>query len=304
MNSDPVPGAGLVAPSLGTQGYGETWTPGLVAPPPVAGTPPSTQTPSVPGDGTPRDPGFAPQPEPPPANLVVVANAFAHSDEHYIQFITQAYQTYLGRQPEAAGLNAWLAAMKHGLSDEQLEAGFIGSTEYINKHGGPGAGWVIGMYQDLLGRTPAQTEVDGWLYALGHGVSPRQVAYGFAASAEREAIRVNNDYMTYLGRQASQAEVQGWVYAFEHGASNEDVVAGFVGSAEYYGSPQKGQGDRTDWIVSVYTDVLGRTPSNDEIEAWCKCCNKSPRRGSEMGAGDKRLLPPLNPRRPPVPGRG
>jgi hypothetical protein len=162
------------------------------------------------------------------------ASALSHSAEHYRQLIRAAYRSYLGRKPDAGGLNGWLAAMQNGLSDEQLEAGFIGSREYIRKHGGPGAGWVRGLYHDLLGRTPSQAEVAGWLNALRHGVSPQQVAFGFAASAEREAIRVKDDYLSYLGRQASQAEVNGWVYAFEHGASNEDVVAGFIGSAEYH----------------------------------------------------------------------
>ena len=60
------------------------------------------------------------------------------------------------------------------------------------------------------------------------------MAYGIAASPEREGIVVQGDYVRYLGRQASTAEVQGWVSDFEHGNSNENVVAGFVGSDEYF----------------------------------------------------------------------
>jgi hypothetical protein len=163
-----------------------------------------------------------------------VAEALTHSDEYYRNFITGAYQAYLGRTPDAADLQGWLQAMKDGLSDEQVEASFTSSAEYINNHGGPGAGWVTGLYRDLLHREPSSGEVNGWVAALSHGVSPQQVAHGFAAGTEREAIRVNDHYMSYLGRQASQAEVQGWVYAFEHGASDEDIIAGFVGSPEYH----------------------------------------------------------------------
>jgi hypothetical protein len=163
------------------------------------------------------------------------ASSLTHSAEYYSNFITHAYQTYLGRLPDQAGLKTWVQAMQNGLSDEHLEAGFIGSPEYIAKHGGAGAGWVTGMYQDLLGRTPSQDEVNEWVKALEQGVTTQQVAYGFAASAERETMRVQNDYQTYLGRSASPSEVKTWVNAFLQGVSNEDVIAGFVGSDEYFG---------------------------------------------------------------------
>jgi hypothetical protein len=214
--------------------------------------------------------------EPLPGNLVAVARAFTHSDEHYRQFITAAYQSYLGRLPDAPGLAAWLRAMQHGLSDEQLEAGFIGSAEYIANHGGPGADWVSGLYQDLLGRTPAQAEVDGWLYALSHGVTPQQVAYGFAASTEREGIRVRDDYFTYLGRTPSQGEVQGWVNAFEHGVSNEDVIAGFVGSKENF---SRHGNDIPSWVEGAYQSILGRQADPAGLDAWAAALAQAPPAG-------------------------
>jgi hypothetical protein len=115
-----------------------------------------------------------------------------------------------------------------------LAPGFIGSAEYIQKHGGMGAGWVQGMYQDLLGRTPAPAEVDGWVKAMANGMLATQVAYGFAASAEPEGQRVTAEYSHYLHRSPTSAEVDGWVKAFQNGDPNEDVVAGFVGSSEYF----------------------------------------------------------------------
>src|SRR5207245_1131524 len=180
---------------------------------------------------------------PPPAQLGATANGITHSTEHYKQFVTNAYQIYLGRAPDPASLNSWVAAMQHGLTDEQLEAGFIGSAEYIANHGGKGAGWVRGMYQDILGRTPSQSEVDGWVQALNSGVAPQDVAYGFASGAEREGNRVRADYQTFLGRTPTQPEVAGWVNGFLHGLTNEDLVAGFLSSPEYYNSAAKGKGD-------------------------------------------------------------
>jgi V8-like Glu-specific endopeptidase len=203
--------------------------------------------------------------EPSVSQLTTVANDLTHSSEFYSNFVAAAYHRYLGRTPAASEDRGWVAAMHTGLSDERLEAGFIGSPEYIANHGGAGAGWVRGMYVDLLGRVPAQTEINGWVQTLNHGVSTYTVAYGFAASAEREGQRVAVDYSKYLGRTASQGEVNAWVKAFEEGTSNEDVIAGFVGSAEYFG---KHQSDAIKWLDAAYLDILGRPADSSAEAVW------------------------------------
>lgn len=99
-----------------------------------------------------------------------------------------------------------------------------------------------GLYQDPLGRAPAQSEVDAWVMALHQGTQPMAVALGFAASAEREGQHVTQDYLDFLGRRPTSSEVDAWVTVFTNGSqTNEDVQAGFAGSREYYqqtgGSP-------------------------------------------------------------------
>jgi streptogramin lyase len=204
-----------------------------------------------------------------PSNLGSAALALSHGYENYANFITQAYQHYLSRLPNQTELAGWVSAMQSGLSDEQVDATFIGAPEFIQDHGGMGAGWVQSMYQDLLNRTPGQQEVNGWLLAIQGGWTPAQVAYGFAASPERESIRVQQDYTTFLGRRASQSEVAGWVNAFINlHYSNEDVIAGFASSWEYYISARKGMGDNASWIRAAFLDILHRTPTADEVSQW------------------------------------
>jgi hypothetical protein len=207
----------------------------------------------------------------PPGNILQVAHDFTQQDENFRNFIKSAYQKYLGRLPDQPGLDAWAAAMESGaVTDERLEAGFIGSDEYIALHGGQGAGWVKGMYQDLLGRTPSDDEVNGWVAALQSGIrTPSQVAYGFAASDEREGQHVQANYQTYLGRSASDQEVSTWVNAFTNlGVTNEGMQGGFMASVEYFNNPVKGRGTNADWVASIYQDVLGRTGTPDEVNAW------------------------------------
>jgi cyclophilin family peptidyl-prolyl cis-trans isomerase len=197
----------------------------------------------------------------PPARLGQVANILTHSAEALSNFVRDAYNRYLNRpNPAAAEVNAWVAIMQGGFTDEQVEASFIGSPEYIANHGGAGAGWVQGMYHDLLNRTPSDAEVNAWVNLLNTGTQPFAIAFGFAASAEREGIRVASDYTNYLGRTASQAEINAWVDLFvHHGAQNEDVVAGFVGSPEYFLT----HGDNSaDWLTAAYLSILHRAPDD------------------------------------------
>jgi V8-like Glu-specific endopeptidase len=202
----------------------------------------------------------------PPANLRDVANALTHSREYFANIVTATYQRYLGRTPEAAGLEAWVQLLQNGLTDERLEAGFIGSPEYIRNHGGTGEAWVKGMYHDLLGRAPDAAGLNAWLDQLQHGADPAAIALGFAASAEREGQHVTADYQRYLGRPPVPAEVNRWVDLFVHdGVRNEDVVGGFVGSPEYF---QGKYGNARDWLFSAYQDILGRQLDEAGANTW------------------------------------
>jgi hypothetical protein len=200
-----------------------------------------------------------------------VANAFTHSPEYYQNIVTAVYQKYLGRAPDSGGLAFWINALEHGLSDERLEAGFIGSPEFIQDNGGLGAGWITSLYQKLLGRAPDAMGVNYWLHALQDGASPSAIALGFAASPEREAQRISADYQTFFGRPSEPAGTSYWVNAFENGTSNEDLVADLVSSPEYF---QKHGANYDDWLVSVYQDVLGRAPGTAEFQGWLGVLNK------------------------------
>jgi hypothetical protein len=191
---------------------------------------------------------------------------FTHSTENFQHFVTNAYQTYLKRNPSAYEVNFWVTGMSQGVTDEQVEANFIGSPEYIANHGGTSRAWVSSMYQDLLGRTAAANEIDWWLQSMARGTSASDVALGFAASAEREGQRIGATYLVVLGRKATANEINWWVDRFQHGATNEDVAAGFLASPEFYNNV--GHGNVVNWLQYVYLDVLHRWASSGELQSW------------------------------------
>jgi hypothetical protein len=169
------------------------------------------------------------------APTIIVARQLTHSAEYYANLIIRpAYQKYLNRDADPQGLAYWVDRMQHGLTDEALEAGFIGSDEFYNRAGGTDRLWVDAMYEVLLGRLPDSEGESFWVGQLEQGMSRASVANGFTASPEREAQRITADYVQFLGRVPSQEEIDFWVNEFESGVTNEDVITGFVGSDEYY----------------------------------------------------------------------
>jgi hypothetical protein len=162
------------------------------------------------------------------------ASLLTHSDEFLERGIRQDYQRFLGRDADDGGLNFWLSRLRGGMTDEQLEAQFIGSSEFFQHSGGTNKSWVDEMYFDLLGRLPDAQGEAYWIQVLSGGGSRSNVALGFAGSSEREGATVQNDYQTFLGRDAGSTEVANWVGAFRNGMTNEQVISGFVGSDEYF----------------------------------------------------------------------
>jgi RHS repeat-associated protein len=202
---------------------------------------------------------------PPPANLDTVTSGLIHNAEYFGRLVTAVYQRYLGRAPDAAGVAFWVTAMQNGMSDERLEADVLGAPEYIQDHGGSGAGWVIAMYHDVFGRTPDAGGLQCWLNALQSGMSPTLIALGFTASAEREGQRITADYQQLLGRGPEPGAVDFWLRQYQQGVSNENVVAGIVGSPENF---QRLENNVVDWLFGAYGAILGRPPDDTGLAVW------------------------------------
>lgn len=194
-----------------------------------------------------------------------VATQIVFSEEYLSSVVRAAYTRFLNRAPDADGLRFWVRGLQGGLTDERLEAGFIGSAEYIATHGGQGQGWVVSMYHDLLGRQPSFDELAYWNARLAEGTRPEDIAFGFAASREREAAHVIDNYHNYVSRGPRQDEIDYWVERFAGGLRNEEMIAGFVGSDEYYS--KHGATPRL-WVQAAFRDILHRDADEGAIAYW------------------------------------
>ncbi|HET6883847.1 MAG TPA: DUF4214 domain-containing protein, partial [Pirellulales bacterium] len=149
------------------------------------------------------------------------------------------------------GVTFWTQKMHNGLTDQQLEAGFIASDEFYAKAGesfdpAPDADdtaasdtdhntdWIDAVYKLLLGRNADSGGEQFFNSQLNAGVTRGDVALRIANSAENDTQLINDDYFHYLGRAADPSGLNFWLAQFAAGQTNEDVIAGFTGSAEYY----------------------------------------------------------------------
>jgi hypothetical protein len=203
---------------------------------------------------------------PEPRNLATVANDIVHSDEAYSDLIVFYYQQFLGRTPGQPEVNAWLNAFHRGVTDEQVESGFLASAEYYQSVGGTDKAWVDSIYQQLLQRPADAGGESNWLKALAAGESRNAIAYAIATSAEHESDLVAYYYQLYLGRDASANEIAGWVTAIQHGVTHEDIAADFLSSDESFYITNNS--DISSWLTSVYQTVLGRNPEDAGLNSW------------------------------------
>jgi hypothetical protein len=161
-----------------------------------------------------------------------IALAILNSPEAKTFVVESAYLTYLGRAADPAGLNFWRSTLVSGFSDEQFVSLIISSPEYYAVHGSTSAGYINGLYHDVLRRTspPSQPEVDYWVTQLamstrGAGQARADIALAFQQSTEFRTLLINGWYESFDGRAPTAAELNNALSFFNAGASDEQVEA-------------------------------------------------------------------------------
>jgi hypothetical protein len=125
--------------------------------------------------------------------------------------------------------------------------------------------FVTGLYHLVLGRGPDTAGLTSWVNGLqGGALDFAQVVSGFYHSEEYFTRLVESYYEGFLDRAGEESGVAGWVHALQSGRSAQDVARAFFASPEYTALHP----DNTDFVRSLYHNVLGREPDPSGLASW------------------------------------
>jgi streptogramin lyase len=168
------------------------------------------------------------------ASRLQVAEGFWQSPEHRDLEVEQFYENLLHRSAVAAERAPWVSALVAGADERDIESAFLNSPEYQAAHANV-VSFVIGVFNDVLGRDPNAGELSTWQQNLNGNVSPTAFENFLLRSDEFDRDVVDALYMRVLNRPPDQTGAQGWLGFLENGGSIETAATLFLASDEYYG---------------------------------------------------------------------
>ncbi len=162
-----------------------------------------------------------------------VANAIVNSTEFRLDLIQSDYQLFLGRQGNTTEVQGWLNQMQTGVSAQQMELAFLNSAEFFQLHGNTGAGWLAGVYQDVLGRAPTSMDNTFWLGQLEVGQSQQAVARQIVNGTESLDREVTTAYDQIFSRAPDTGGLNYWAGQLSQGVSVGQLEAQLAASTEF-----------------------------------------------------------------------
>jgi hypothetical protein len=121
--------------------------------------------------------------------------------------------------------------------------------------------YVQALYNEVLGRTGSLPELDGWVGVL-NSQGQAAVANGILRSSEALGHIVDGFYLRFLGRQSDPGGRANWISFLQHGGTEEQLENLFLTSPEYQSHIN------TDFVQSLYINILGRTGAASELAGW------------------------------------
>jgi hypothetical protein len=159
--------------------------------------------------------------------LQSIAQQIAASPEALSAQVSLLYTELLHRAPDAAGLASNVQLLSQGGAQAVLTA-FVNSPEFQQLAAANG-GAISTLYQGLLGRIPAASEIANW-----NGMSLPAVAIAIADSAEFNRPLIEAEFQTILGRAADPTGLQNLLSRIGTGALDATGAAvALIASPEF-----------------------------------------------------------------------
>lgn len=196
------------------------------------------------------------------------------------EYITLLFNNVLGRDPAAAGLEAWVQQLEGGMTRAQVLWAFAESPEFSAAmqataldHGYAALQAemmddVYRLFRATLGRDPGAAGLEAWADQLASGVSYLEVVSGFVNSPEfarvygetSNAEFVDLLFLNVLGRPPAEAGRAAWIEALDGGLSRERMVEAFAQGAEFI---QTSHAAMVAFMRSLPDDTLDGGPGDD-----------------------------------------
>jgi len=215
--------------------------------------------------------------------------------------VTWYYNSILNRAPEPGGAEGWTTEIERidtlGIDIKEgfiaLGKLFFNSGEYLNMNTSNNA-YVTDLYETFLGRTPSQSEVDGWAGELSGGLTRNLLLNYFIFSTEfkqymdgifgdttvrPEYNLVNDLYRGFLSRLPDDAGFNSWLAQMQTAQCNgnaqairdltSQIALNFLQSQEY--------ADRNTsnsiYIEDLYNGILRRGAELAGYQSWLALLN-------------------------------
>jgi uncharacterized protein (TIGR03118 family) len=133
--------------------------------------------------------------------------------------------------------------------------GLFGSLQ-ATAAGGANARFIDQLYQDMLNRQAAPSELALWQGQLDKGATRAMVAGQIENSTEHLGVLVGNAYQQFLHRAADPGAVAVWTTFLLQGHTVEQMEAGIAGSPEYFQT--RGGGTNAGFLGALFQDAIGR----------------------------------------------
>jgi hypothetical protein len=161
--------------------------------------------------------------------------AIEGSQEFHINAVNQLYASLLRRQADPGGLSAFVAALDHGATIDQVKEAILGSPEYFQVRGGNTVnGFLTAIYQDVLNRAVDPLGQAFFSQQLAGNISTTTVATEIVTSPEARKDQVDGFYLTFLRRSADAPGEGFFTNELLQGVGVDQVIAQIVGSGEYF----------------------------------------------------------------------
>lgn len=124
--------------------------------------------------------------------------------QQYVFPVARIYQAVFGREPDAAGFDVNVDALRGDLELVQLANAFVASEEFLNRFGTRDVtdDYIEALYQNVLGRASDAAGKAGW---LASGRSAAEILIGFSESPEFQN-NYNPSVVNFLQAAASGAK--------------------------------------------------------------------------------------------------